>query len=209
MLTNSQKSRIDHAHARAREILKFSPLITDAYFHFTPSQIMFAALSMADQGLVELVMDEAFKTGGESGVAGEQTSEAKAKVMRTIESCQSMLETEPPERMTDYWGSVRMRSRSYLGERGQPANARQAECAKMLRPLLRKLKKCRDPDREDLVALQRARKELALAREEKASKKGSTGDDGAVFGGPSGADARDSKRRKHNPSADDVFGPAL
>ena len=48
------------AEQRAREILRFSPLITDAYFHFTPSQIMLAALSLADRGLAERLIQDTF-----------------------------------------------------------------------------------------------------------------------------------------------------
>lgn len=48
------------AEKRAHEILLFSPLMTDAYFHYTPSQIMFAALSLADRGLAERLIQETF-----------------------------------------------------------------------------------------------------------------------------------------------------
>ncbi len=53
--------RINRAHDRAREILKFSPLITDAYFHYTPSQIMLAALALADAELVDRIVAETFR----------------------------------------------------------------------------------------------------------------------------------------------------
>lgn len=55
-----QAARITAAERRAREILRFSPLITDAYFHYTPSQIMLAALSLADRGLAERLIQETF-----------------------------------------------------------------------------------------------------------------------------------------------------
>lgn len=55
-----QTARISAAERRAREILRFSPLITDAYFHYTPSQIMLAALSLADRGLAERLVQETF-----------------------------------------------------------------------------------------------------------------------------------------------------
>ena len=110
----SQTTRIDRAHGRARDILKYSSLITDAYFHYTPSQIMFAALSMADKGLADRLVNNAFhprgdENGGsiEKPADGTPLSAVKESVLRAIESCQHMLATEPPERMTDYWGSVR------------------------------------------------------------------------------------------------------
>ncbi|KAI0017819.1 cyclin ccl1 [Xylariomycetidae sp. FL0641] len=168
--------RINRAHKRTRDILKFSPLVTDAYFHYTPSQIMLAALAMADDGLVERVMREAFASQGEA---------AKDKVMAVIQSCREMLEKEPPERMANYWGTP--------------------ESNKSVKPLNKKLKKCRDPDRVDLVALQKARREQAL---QKAKAKASAKDDSNVFGGKLD-DERDSKRRKVAENGGDPFGPPL
>lgn len=69
-----------------------------------------------------------------------------------------------------------------------------------MKPLRKKLQKCRDPDRADLVALQRARREQAVAKPKKADPT----NDGAVFG----EDLRDSKRRKVE-NADDPFGGEL
>lgn len=81
-----------------------------------------------------------------------------------------------------------------------------------MKPLLKKLKKCRDPDRFDLIALHKKRLEF---REKEAG--GGAGSrpvdaDGAVFGGgdvklPNGDPDRESKRRKV--AAEDPFGPAL
>lgn len=81
-----------------------------------------------------------------------------------------------------------------------------------MKPLLKKLKKCRDPDRFDLIALHKKRLEF---REKEAGGAGRpVEDDGAVFGGGGAAgDAfkgdpdRESKRRKV--AAEDPFGPAL
>ena len=107
-----QNTRIEKAHARARHILKFSPLVTDAYFHYTPSQIMFAALSMADQELAGRMLERTFgfetSTGGEGGDATMDGAhdEVRGKILRTIESCREMLEAEPPERMDEFWGTV-------------------------------------------------------------------------------------------------------
>lgn len=89
--------RINHAHKRTRDILKFSPLVTDAYFHYTPSQIMYAALAIADEELVQRMLREAFAGEGE---------EAKAKVWSVIQNCKEMLEKEPPEKMATYWTDV-------------------------------------------------------------------------------------------------------
>lgn len=66
-----------------------------------------------------------------------------------------------------------------------------------MKPLRKKLQKCRDPDRVNLVALQQARREQGLNEKPKPG----TNADGDVFGG-------DIKRRKVE-KADDPFGPPL
>lgn len=81
----------------------------------------------------------------------------------------------------------------------------QVEATKVIKPLIRKLKRCRDPDRADLVALQKARRELASQKETRIPK---AEGDGSVFGGNGGGlggnEARDAKRRKVT-EGDDVF----
>lgn len=98
-----EDSRISRAHARTREILKFSPLLTDVYFHYTPSQIMMAALQMADAGLVDMLVPEPPAAEGEEVGA---RNDARKKIMGSIADCRAMLEEEPPERMTSYWETV-------------------------------------------------------------------------------------------------------
>ncbi|ORY71054.1 cyclin-like protein [Pseudomassariella vexata] len=172
-LESFENDRIDRAHGNARNILKYSPLVTDAYFHYTPSQIMFAALSLADEDLAERLIKNAF-----SGAPWE----VEKKVVEVVQSCREMLQCEPPEKMNDQ------------------------EVRKAMKPLIKKLKKCRDPDRVDLVALQKARKEQAGQKPKK--PKSGLQDDEAVFGGAL-VDEREAKRRKMAEAANDPFGPAL
>lgn len=68
-----------------------------------------------------------------------------------------------------------------------------------MKPLRKKLQKCRDPDRANLVALQRARREQAMGKTKPATMR----NDAAVFGD---VETRDLKRRKVE-NGDDVFGP--
>lgn len=89
--------RINRAHKRTRDILKFSPLVTDVYFHYTPSQIMYAAMAIADEELVQCMLREAFTGQGEV---------AREKIWGVIEGCKAMLEKEPPEKMNTYWTDV-------------------------------------------------------------------------------------------------------
>lgn len=114
------------AHLRVREILKFSPVVTDAYFHYTPSQIMLAALSIADHTLCERLIQDTFPhhppiDSGTSTPAGDANGRAdaprnnnalimgtaiKKKIIDTVQACKEMLLQEPPERMTEFWGTV-------------------------------------------------------------------------------------------------------
>ncbi|OTB02561.1 hypothetical protein M426DRAFT_193615 [Hypoxylon sp. CI-4A] len=167
--------RIGRAHKRARAILKFSPLLTDAYFHYTPSQIAYAALSMADDELIQHMLQAAFAGQGE---------DVKEKVWRVIQSCKAMLDKEPPETMASY----------------------QDDKAKIdhFKKLRRKLNKCRDPDRVNLVALQKARREQAA---QKSKAKPTVESDENVFGNGTGGE-RESKRRKVA-AGGDPFGPPL
>ncbi|ROV94054.1 hypothetical protein VMCG_08258 [Cytospora schulzeri] len=185
-------SRITRAQTRGREILKFSPLVTDAYFHYTPSQIMLAALSIADHDLFERMIELIFAEAG--GNLNPHQAEAMAQVIKgktisTVLACKEMLMQEPPERLSDFYGTP--------------------EASSIMKPLIKKLKKCRDPDRFDLIAMHKKRLEFREA--ETKSAKGLM-DDGAVFGGGLNGAAKsdadhDSKRRKV--AADDPFGPPL
>lgn len=87
---------------------------------------------------------------------------------------------------------------------------RQIEANNLVKPINRKLKKCRDPDRFDLIGLHKKRLEFR-EKELSGAHKGSVDNDGAVFGGGSEAtkgDAdRESKRRKMG--REDPFGPPL
>ncbi|KAK3941008.1 cyclin-like protein [Diplogelasinospora grovesii] len=197
---------LDKVERRAKEILRFSPLITDAYFHYTPSQIMLAAMSLADRGMAEKLITHTFHhttskntdgdggdTPGNGGTNGGNTGNARGrnmeetigaqirdKVLGAIESCREMLAKEMPERR-EHWTNKQVFKAH-------------------VQPIRKKLNKCKDPDRWNLVELQRARREQALKRadsEEREDGGGGTGtidDDGAVFGDV--APQRDPKRRK-------------
>ncbi|KXH35729.1 cyclin ccl1 [Colletotrichum simmondsii] len=192
-----EKNRIDAAHFRARAFLKFSSLVTDAYFHYTPSQIMLAALSLADRGLAEKLVQSAFGSA-QNGTSNDGEKDLarhdiRDKVMGTIEACRELLATEPPERLDEYWGTV--------------------EATKVIKPLIRKLKRCRDPDRADLVALQKARRELASQKETRIPKGEGDGGVGGARGAspssrrmtgetdcPDSALRRDTQYFPHDPS---------
>lgn len=201
---------------------------------------MLAALSLADQELAERVIHETFlhhhqavppssETGGAAAppppAGGGGTSsqargetrkaaaaaaaaverarlqqllgaEVRERVAEAVKACREELAREPPERMASYWGTP--------------------ESHQITRPLLRKLRRCRDPDRWDLVAYQTAKREQQqqARRREGEGEGGDDGDDnagdadGAVFG--DAANGRDVKRRKvAKGGLDDPFGGPL
>ncbi|KAK4118740.1 cyclin-like protein [Parathielavia appendiculata] len=188
-LPDIERNRLVAAEHRAREILRFSALMTDAYFHYTPSQIMLAALSLADRGVAERLITQTFhyvappftsnnNSGSEtpatsgpdapssntkrnaaprsSNNSGEDKSQIigshiRDKVLGTIEACRDLLSKELPERREHWTNKTVIKAQ--------------------ITPLRKKLTKCRDPDRWNLVELQRVRREQA-------TKKGGGSDDG-------------------------------
>ncbi|KAK4141242.1 cyclin-like protein [Dichotomopilus funicola] len=196
-------TRLGAAESRARDILRFSPLITDAYFHYTPSQIMMAALSLADRGLAEQLITKTFHhvapapdSGADTPMAGTEHSNppgAKAshaedqahiigfqirdKILGAVEACRDMLGRELPERR-EHWTN-------------------KAVIKAQITPLRKKLNKCRDPERWNLVELQRARREQA-------TRKGASGLDSDDGGG--GGDLEDDRTLEGDEA---VFGEPL
>lgn len=110
---------------RARDILKFSPIVTDAYFHYTPSQIMLAALSIADHDLCVHMIEATFPPipstdtemstpTGATGLPQEMAAiigeHIKRKTAETVHACKVMLLREPAEQFKDFWGTVSLLS---------------------------------------------------------------------------------------------------
>ncbi|KAI4191745.1 MAG: hypothetical protein LQ346_004629 [Caloplaca aetnensis] len=77
--------RIQKAHAIAKELLKTSALLTDAYFLYTPSQIWLSTLMLADEALARFYIDSKLPA----------MSEMKLKLLATLERCAEMLRESP------------------------------------------------------------------------------------------------------------------
>ncbi|KAK4207754.1 cyclin-like protein [Rhypophila decipiens] len=220
-LGDIDSKRIDDAERRARQILRFSPLMTDAYFHYTPSQIMMAALSLADRGLAERLIQATFhyvqpqteseaNTPAASGTSGGDGQRSKPptedqativgsyirdRVLGTVEACRDLLHKELPERR-EHWADRKMYKAHIL-------------------PLRKKLNKCHDPDRWNLVELQRQTREQA-AKKADSDDEGAGGggrksvdDDAAVFGGDLSGPAATKRRKVGQVKLEDPFGGAL
>ncbi|KAJ2903859.1 cyclin-like protein [Zalerion maritima] len=192
------EKKLNHVRRKTRDLLKFSPLITDAYFHYTPSQIMLAALSIIDRELSERLLNSLFQppsnedapSGTSTPLSGGSTplpvaafaAQMRDRVMGTIEACREMLKTQPLEH-GHYW---------HTG----PGSAE-------TKPLRRKLKSCHDPDRWDLLRLQRMRREQPAKVAGEKDKAGGEDD-------PFGEAGPEAKRRKvKKEEEEDPFGPAL
>lgn len=81
--------RVREAHGKAREYLKTSALLTDVYFHYTPSQIMFASLLIADKDLTTWYLSTKMPTSS-------STDPTYIKLLEMLQSCADMMATIPP-----------------------------------------------------------------------------------------------------------------
>ena len=155
------KARIQTAHGRAKETLKTSALLTDAYFLYTPAQIWLAAFFAADEPLAQFYISLKLPSSG--GII--------SKLMVTLKACTNMFKSSP---------SI------------QPGEAE----IKELTRIDKKLYKCRNPEKVDLVGINKAQKRDGEAKEdvaldEKVVKK------------------RKTERANGLDDADSIFGPAL
>ncbi|GAB7322983.1 hypothetical protein MBLNU13_g05513t1 [Cladosporium sp. NU13] len=75
------RERVQLAYSAAREYLDSPALLTDAYFLFTPSQIVFASLQLADPPLAEWYLSTKIPA----------SSPIRPKVLATLRSCGEML----------------------------------------------------------------------------------------------------------------------
>lgn len=82
---SDKENRVRSAHGRAREVLKTRALLTDVYFHYTPSQIMLASLFLADGDLVSWYITLKFPD-----------VTLRSKVSQTVQTCAEMMNNMPP-----------------------------------------------------------------------------------------------------------------
>ena len=154
-------ARIEGAHGRAKEILKTSALLTDAYFLYTPSQIWLSTLYAVDEPLARFYIDTKVPI----------TDSIKPKLFTVLQGCAQMLHLSPA---------------------AQPGKEEKKE----LRRIDKKLAQCRNPQKMDLVGLNKAQKRDP-------GHNGDTGLDENV------AKKRKLEREKSMKESEDLFGPAL
>ncbi|TGO63031.1 hypothetical protein BOTNAR_0106g00270 [Botryotinia narcissicola] len=119
------------SHGHARHYLKTSALLCDSYFHYTPSQIMFASLYLASAPLATFYL--ALKSYNSSNPDTNTATSTYQKLLTLIKNLAQILSSIPEE---------------------QTPEQRQE-----IQALVKKLKKCRNPEKADLVGLQKMKRE--------------------------------------------------
>lgn len=201
------KNRIRNAHSAAKDILKTSAQLTDAYFMYTPSQIWLAALYIVDEPLARAYLDAKFPTptststtdapaSDDAHKTGTRKAEFKIKLLATIHRLASLLQSQD------------------ISETLSPT----AEYIAELKRIDKKLYTCRNPERMDLVeynqSLRNQPKEGGVATgddEDEGSGPGGGGGDGENGGneGKDGEKTKAKKKKRRLEDDGDVFGGSL
>ncbi|KAL9043446.1 MAG: hypothetical protein Q9214_003370, partial [Letrouitia sp. 1 TL-2023] len=116
-------TRIQAAHAKAKNTLKTSALLTDAYFFYTPSQIWLSALLLADEPLARFYVDTKLIA----------FPELKVRLFTTLQKCADLL-------------------------RSSISTKPSREEKKELKRIDNKLVQCRNPQKLDLVSINKTQK---------------------------------------------------
>ena len=156
--TDAVIKRIDKAKARTKELVDTSAQLTDAYFLYTPSQILLTSLIPADEPLALFYIESKLSL----------SSDMQLKLMTTLQACSTLLKSSPS---------------------AKPGEEEMNE----LKRIDKKLYMCRNPEKIDLVEINKAQKREGAedGLDEKVVKK------------------RKLEREKSEKEAADVFGPAL
>lgn len=213
------ETRIGTAYAKSKELLNDAALLTDAYFLYTPPQIWLAALLVADEPLTLFYLSTKFPSLSPFASAStsmtqrngttsppsqassneKETASAKAtRILSTLRACASLLSSHPAPSSTSRDELVRIDKKLYA---------------------------CLNPEKRDLVSLNRAAKtggakDTAAAADTSAAD-GREDDENGGGGGagrkrpledPAAAEASPKKKQAAaaaRTDADDIFGEAL
>lgn len=157
-------SRIQTAHGLAKDILKTSALLTDAYFLYTPSQIWLASLLIADPPIFNFYFDVKFPPQ-----SSPQSNPSKSKILSTLQQCSILLKSSSSTK---------------------PAQTEMDE----FKRVDKKLYKCRNPEKIDLVGINKAVKrdgghgvggvDEKIVKKRKLERERSEKEGADIFGGP-------------------------
>jgi len=168
MTVHSLEKRLGEATAKANKTLKSSAILTDAYFLYPPSQIWLSAYLLADEVLTLFYISTKFPDGVNPTTP---TGVSKSRLIATIRACAALLATGL-----------------------STVNVGVEENVEEIRAIEKKLRHCRDPDKMDLVKLNKAHKRDA-------------GTDGKLE--ESVVKRRKLEREKNEKEADEFWGPEL
>ncbi|KAK2805553.1 hypothetical protein FQN50_006180 [Emmonsiellopsis sp. PD_5] len=137
-------SRIGIAHDNTRQILRSAAQLTDVYFLYTPSQIWLAALLLADRPLAEFYLDTKLgpviptstSSSSSSSPASQALTSLRNKLTTTLTACADTLSTYQKTH-TDATAPATMKNLKRIGK---------------------KLYHCQNPEKMDLIGLNRAAK---------------------------------------------------
>lgn len=134
-------NRIAKAHHKTREILKRSTQMTDAYFLYTPPQIWLSAFHIADEPLANFYLDVKLGTYSATDTAAAASPEQqqtlaslRTKLNAVLSACRDLLSSYPSTQISP---EQRMDKLKRIGK---------------------KLYHCQNPEKADLVSLNRAQK---------------------------------------------------
>lgn len=156
-------SRIQTAHGLAKDILKTSALLTDAYFLYTPSQIWLASLLIADPPIFNFYFDVKFPSP-----SSPPSNPPKSKILSTLQQCSTLLKSSTSTK---------------------PAQTEMDE----FKRIDKKLYKCRNPEKIDLVKINKAAKrdgghgvgvDERVVKKRKLERERSEKEGADIFGGP-------------------------
>lgn len=175
--TRDLKTRIQKAHSAAKDHLKTTAQLSDAYFLYTPSQIWLAALYAVDEALARGYLDSKCPSSSSSSSSSSSTksSTLKPKLLKSITTLSELLVQE---------------------QKLSHSSSQVKDDIQEMKRIGKKLFACQNPERVDLAGWNRAVKKGekqegkdgdAEAEEEKSNKRRLDTKDGQekddVFGG--------------------------
>ena len=173
--------RLEIAYGRANEVLKSAAILSDAYFLYTPAQIWLAALLLVDRPLALFYLNTKIPSASDLDDTNSQARPVnmKDKVIATLRSCAELLQTSAA-------------SSSSIANGAATDNKQNRE--ELIR-IDKKLYQCRNPEKMDLVGINKAQKRDGIEA------------DGKLDGGV--AKKRKLERERLERDGGDLFGPAL
>jgi cyclin H len=148
------RERIHLAHSKAKNLLKTSALLTDAYFLATPSQLWLAALLAADRPLALFLLSTITPSSTHEGSLGKEPLNTNTKLLDHLTSISQLL-LSPPAHTTDMEEARRVDKKVYF---------------------------CRNPEKVDFKMLGKRGSESEDGGRKRRKREDNGDGDGGVFG---------------------------